>query len=404
MVSSETEPLLIEGAALVTPEGTRRGLSLLLEGTRIKRIVAREEGVLTHAGRTLSLNNHTLFPGFIDIHTHGAMGVDVLTAEPSDLLRVAQYLAGGGVTAWLPTLVPAPDEDYGSATRAIEQFVSHQHEQAPAARVLGLHYEGPFVNAQQCGALRPAFFRTFRNASDLNALPALKTPGARHMMTLAPEVEGGLELVRELRRRGWLASIGHTRAGVDVLDRAFEAGARHMTHFFNAMPALHHRSPGAVGWGLARREVTCDLIADGIHVDPLALQLVLGAKSAERVVLISDSVAPAGLGDGAFQLWGETITVKDGRTRNKGGHIAGSVINLSDAVRLMHKLGVSANDIALMASRNPARLLGMEDDCGTIEEGKRADLVALDEDYRVSLTIIDGRIAFNAAIKNFGSR
>jgi N-acetylglucosamine-6-phosphate deacetylase len=398
MVNPATESLLIEGAALVTPSGTKLGRSLLVEGTRIKRIYrAREDMAHTHAGRTITLNNHTLFPGFIDIHTHGAMGVDVLTAGASDLYRVAQYLAGSGVTGWLPTLVPAPYEDYRNAAFAVEQLDSYQLERMPAARVLGLHYEGPFVNAQQCGALRPAFFRTFKSASELDALLALKAPGARHMMTLAPEVEGGLELVRELARRGWIASIGHTRAGADLLDRAFEAGARHLTHFFNAMPPLHHRSPGAVGWGLVREGVTCDLIADGIHVDPLALQLVLRAKSAERVALISDSVAPAGLGDGAFQLWNETITVKDGRTQNESGHIAGSVINLSDAVRLMRKLGVSESDIALMASRNPARLLGIEDDCGTIEEGKRADLVALDDDYSVRLTIINGRVAFDGA-------
>lgn len=384
--------MLIEGARLATPGGVKRGMSLLVEGARIKRIFAPGESARAQTVKTITLNNHTLFPGFIDIHTHGALGVDVLTAGVSDLVRVAQYLAESGVTAWLPTLVPAPDEDYRSAASAVEQLVSHQAEQAPAARVLGLHYEGPFVNSQQCGALRPAFFRTFRQASDLDALPSLKAPGARHMMTLAPELEGGLELVRELTRRGWVASIGHTRATPDILDRAFAAGARHMTHFFNAMPPLHHRSPGAVGWGLAHEHVTCDVIADGIHVDPLTLRLVLRAKSAERVALISDSVAPTGLGDGSFQLWNEIITVREGRTQNESGHIAGSVINLGDAVRLMRGLGVSDEDIALMASRNPARLLKVEDDCGTIEEGKRADLVALDEDYRVRLTIINGRV------------
>jgi N-acetylglucosamine-6-phosphate deacetylase len=182
-----------------------------------------------------------------------------------------------------------------------------------------------------------------------------------------------------------------------VLDQAFEAGAHHMTHFFNAMPPLHHRMPGPVGWGLAHDLLTCDVIADGIHVDPLVLQLVLRAKGTASISLISDSVAPAGLGDGQFRLWGETVTVKMGRTQNEGGHIAGSVINLGDAVRLMRRLGISSNDIAIMTARNPASLLGIQDDCGTIEEGKRADLVALDADYRARLTIINGRVAFDAA-------
>lgn len=398
MVNSIAESLLIEGASIVTPSGTKQGLSILIEGTRIKRIFApEEEKQRPRAHKILALENQTLFPGFIDIHTHGAMGVDVMTATDEDLHRVGLYLAMHGVTAWLPTLVPAPSEDYHRATLAIEQLISGQHARAPAARALGLHYEGPFVNSHQCGALRSKFFRTFKSASDLDALTTVSLPGARHMMTLAPEVYGGLELVRELKRRGWVASIGHTRASTEVLDRALEAGAHHMTHFFNAMPALHHRSPGPVGWGLAHERVTCDVIADGIHVDPLVLKLLLRAKGASRVALISDSVAPAGMGDGQFQLWGETITVKTGRTQNESGHIAGSVASLSDAVRLVERLGISADDIALMAARNPARLLGVEDDCGTMEEGKRADLVALDEDYRVRLTIIGGRIAFEAA-------
>jgi N-acetylglucosamine-6-phosphate deacetylase len=397
MVNVETESLLIEGAALVTPSGTKRNLSLLVEAGRIKRIFAPEESARPRVNKILALGNHTLFPGFIDIHTHGAMGVDVMTADASDLHRVGRYLAAHGVTAWLPTLVPAPDEDYRRAAQAIEQLISLPMAQAPAARALGLHYEGPFVSSRQCGALRTAFFRTFRSATDMDALPVLSAAGARHMMTLAPEVEGGLELVRELKRRGWTASIGHTRAAKETLDQAFEAGAHHMTHFFNAMPPLHHREPGPVGWGLAHDAVTCDVIADGVHIHTLVLQLILRANGASRIALISDSVAPAGLGDGQFQLWGETITVKTGRTQNESGHIAGSVINLSDAVHLMHRLGVSSDDIALMAARNPARLLGIQNDCGTIEEGKRADLVALDADSRVRLTIINGRIAFDAA-------
>lgn len=397
MVNAGTDSLLLEGASLVTPFGTKAGLSLLTEGTRIKRIFEAAENPETRADKILDLRNHTLFPGFIDMHTHGAIGVDVMTARADDLHRVSQYLSRHGVTGWLPTLVPAPDEDYRSAVLAIEQLISHQHELEPAARALGLHYEGPFVSNLQCGALRPAFFRTFESATQLAALPVLKFAGARHMMTLAPEIDGGVELVRELKRHGWVVSIGHTRASTEILDQAFEAGAHHMTHFFNAMPSLHHRSPGPVGWGLAHRDVSCDIIADGIHVDPLVLQLVLRAKEAERVALISDSVAPAGLGDGQFQLWGEALAVKNGRTENERGHIAGSVINLSDAVRLMRQLAVSSDDIALMASRNPARLLGLEDDCGTIEEGKRADLVALDDDFRPGLTITGGRIAFDAA-------
>ncbi len=217
------------------------------------------------------------------------------------------------------------------------------------------------------------------------------------MMTLAPEIAGGIELIEELKRRGWIASIGHTRATVDMLNQALQAGARHMTHFMNAMTPLHHRAPGPVGWGLINDDVTCDVIADGVHLDPAILELILRSKTADRISLISDAIAPTGLGDGEYHLWDETISVKNGRTQNAHGSIAGSVITMLDAVRLMLSLGVSESAVARMASLNPARLLGIENVCGSIEEGKRADLVAIDQKGDVKLTIIGG--VFNPEFK-----
>ncbi len=213
-------------------------------------------------------------------------------------------------------------------------------------------------------------------------------------MTLAPEIEGGIELVAELVSRGWVASIGHTRAAVEVLDRAFAAGARHMTHFMNAMAPFNHRSPGPVGWGLAREDATCDIIADGIHLDPFVLRLLMKAKGADRLLLISDAIAAAGKGDGEYSIWGETIAVKDRRTSNSRGSIAGSVITMLDAARMMLSLGASEPDVARMAATNPSRLLRLDHDGGAIQEGKRADLVALDPDGKLHLTVIGGGIAF----------
>jgi N-acetylglucosamine-6-phosphate deacetylase len=169
-----------------------------------------------------------------------------------------------------------------------------------------------------------------------------------------------------------------------------------MTHFFNAMSPLHHRAPGVVGWGLLDDDVSCDLIADGIHCDPLMLRLALRCKTARRLSLISDAVLPTGLGDGEYQVWGETISIADGRTQNARGSIAGSVITMLDAARLMLSLGVPEPDVARMASLNPARLLRTDGERGSIETGKRADLVALDAEGRARLTIIGGRIAFEA--------
>jgi len=162
------------------------------------------------------------------------------------------------------------------------------------------------------------------------------------------------------------------------------------------MPSLHHRVPGPVGWALSRSDVTCDIIADGIHLDPFVLRLLLQTKGADRLSLISDAIAAAGKGDGKYKIWGETITVKDRRTSNSRGSIAGSVITMLDAVKMMLLLGAPEVDVARMSATGPARLLRIDNACGSIEVGKRADLVAVDAQFNVRLTIVGGRIAFRA--------
>ncbi|HEX3249131.1 MAG TPA: N-acetylglucosamine-6-phosphate deacetylase [Pyrinomonadaceae bacterium] len=378
--------LLLKNANVVLPDREAPGGSVLIEEGKIVSLDARQ------GGEEIDLAGATLLPGFIDFHIHGAAGIDVMDATANDLHEVSEYLASQGVTGWLPTFVPASDDNYASAIAAISEAMHGR-----GARVLGVHYEGPFVNTAQCGALHTEYFKTYSSPEDLNSLP-LPATGVR-MITLAPEVSGGVDLVRELKTRGWVISIGHTRADVKLLDAACEAGAHHMTHFMNAMAPLHHRNPGPIAWGLSRDEVTFDCIADGVHLDPFMLRLLLKVKGAERISLISDAIAAAGKGDGDYQIWGETIFVKNGRTANASGNIAGSVISMLDAVRMMHSLGVANVDIARMASLNPARLLGLDSICGSIEPGKRADLVALDGDNNPTLTVIDGKIVSHKGAK-----
>ncbi|MDQ1611861.1 MAG: N-acetylglucosamine-6-phosphate deacetylase [Pyrinomonadaceae bacterium] len=402
MKENEQKQTLLRGANVVLPHGVSRETDLLVARGRIARVISRETAdAHVRADEVVELAGLTVFPGFIDVHIHGAVGVDTMEATADDLSRVARFLAREGVTAWLPTLVPAPDADYTRAAASIENLMVAQDDEsathAAAARALGLHYEGPFINSAQCGALRPPYFRTFKQPADVSSLPvAARTPGAVRMITVAPEIEGGIALVRELKARGWVVSIGHTRADIATLDEACAAGARHMTHFFNAMSPLHQRTPGPVGWGLLGDDVTCDIIADGHHVASLMLRLALRCKTPDRLLLISDAVAPAGQGDGEFRIWGETIKVAGGRTANERGSIAGSVSTMSDGVRQMLALGVAPSDVSRMASANPARLLGVATDYGTIEAGKRADLTALDANGRVRLTLIGGRVAFDS--------
>src|SRR2546426_477474 len=322
--------VLLSGARIVLPTRVAESASLLINNDRIARLIETGRRDHPRVDSVLDLQGTTIFPGFLDVHIHGAAGIDTMEASAEDLLRVSQYLAGQGVTAWLPTLVPASTEQYKRAIDSIAALMQTQREhwergrparsgregdsfskdnivteraerpgsQQERARALGVHYEGPFVNSEQCGALHREHFRTFSSGADIDALPTLPDHEAVHLMTLAPEVTGGVQLARELTGRGWIVSIGHTRADFDLLDQAYEAGARHLTHFMNAMPPLHHRSPGPVGWGLSRDDVTCDIIADGIHLDASILRLLLKVKSPARLTLISDAIAAAGLGGG----------------------------------------------------------------------------------------------------------
>ena len=387
---------VLQHARVVLPDRVVANSALSIEEGLIAS-VSPSETEQTAPPASNNLSGLTLYPGMIDVHIHGAVGVDTMAASKEDLSRVSRFLAASGVTGWMPTLVPAASGDYKNAVRAIEGLMNEQQAEvavSTGARVLGVHYEGPFVNASQCGALHRAHFKAFGSSSDLDDLPTPQVAGAVRMMTVAPEVDGGIELIRELVGRGWIVSLGHTRADVETLDRAFAAGAHHMTHFMNAMPQLHHRAPGPVGWGLARDEVTCDLIADGVHVDPLMLRVLMRLKGSERLALISDAIAAAGQGDGDYQIWGETIAVRNGRTSNEKGSIAGSVITMLDAAKTMLSLGASEVELARMTATNPARLLGINRDCGSIEVGKRADLVGIDQDGQVKVTIIGGQLVF----------
>jgi N-acetylglucosamine-6-phosphate deacetylase len=377
--------ILLENCAAVLPEDLLEHVNVLIEDGKIAAISADK----ISADETHDLSGKTLFAGFIDIHNHGAVGVDVNAARSAeDFQKVSRFLAANGVTAWLPTFVPDADENYRKVVSAIDEAMKTQADFA-VAQIAGVHYEGVFANEKMCGALRPEFFKTFRG-SELDDLPTLAR--GVHLTTFAPEIEGGIDLTAELKKRGWIPSIGHTRADVETLEKAFAAGARHVTHLFNAMTGVHHREIGVAGWALTKDEIFCEIIADRLHVHPQMLEFARKNKPADKLLLVSDSVAPTGLGDGTFELWGERIAVVNGKTQNERGSIAGSVITSLDAVKNYLALGASPVEVSKMASANPAKLLGLDETHGTIETGMRADLVALDKSGNVALTLIGGGI------------
>lgn len=377
---------LLKGVDVVTPGGLLENSTVSIEGPSVRAVGGSHDAdeILDFAGGAV------LLPGFIDIHNHGAVGIDVNEASADGLREVGRFLATKGVTSWMPTFVPDSVETYSRGVEAMREVVADGDDSA-GARIIGIHYEGIFANTKMCGALRPQFFRTF-SGTELDDIPQLE--GAAHLTTFAPEVEGGVDLVRSLVSRSWVPSIGHTCADVSTLDSVLEAGARHVTHLFNAMSGLHHRDLGVAGWAMSNPDVTCDIIADGIHVRPEVLGIALKAKTPSRLVLISDSVAPTGLGDGDYELWGEKLSVTDGRTRNERGSIAGSVVTMIDAVKTYLRLGATFTDIASMASGNAARILGLDGSIGALSPGMRADLVAIDREGNLLLTLVGGQVNF----------
>lgn len=394
------QQLLIHNANVVLQDFTQPGAVLIRDG-RIAQFFFPSQlpaGLGEH--ERLDAKGANLAPGMIDIHIHGSAGVDVQNATQEELARLSEFLLSEGVTGYLATFVPTDEAHYEQAIAEIETYIARQGEgPQKGARILGIHFEGPFVSHEKCGALQRQHFRTYdEDPRSIEVFTQSNNPNLPYArtMTLAPEISGGLSLIEELTRHKISSFIGHTIATPEILDRAVAAGARHITHFPNALEPLHHRKPGAVAWGLLNNDVTLDCIADFHHVHPLMLRLMHQNKTARRMALISDAIMATGLGDGEFRVWGDKISVKDGLTAlvegPAKGTIAGSVISMRDALKNIASLNIPIYEAIRMAAFVPACAIGVESEYGSIEEGKRADLVAFDETFNVRFTVIGGAI------------
>lgn len=397
--------LLLHNARVVLQHDIKRGGLLIRDGRIAEVFDATQTPTGLSAHEMIDVRGAYLAPGMIDIHIHGSAGVDAQNADREALAKLSEFLLAQGVTGYFATFVPTDERGYQAAIAEVNAHIAHQDEASPrGARILGIHFEGPFVSHNRCGALPREHFRAYDGDPRSLELFAASNPadqpsrGAR-LMTLAPEVSNGVELIRALTSRGGRAFIGHTEAAPETLDQAVDAGAHHITHFPNALAPLHHRQPGAVAWGLLRGDVTIDCIADFHHVHPLMLRLMIHAKRAGRVALISDAIQPTGLGDGEFRVWGIRIAVRDGLTALAGGPaagtIAGSVITMRDALANIASLGVPVCEAMRMATMVPARAAGVDNQCGVIATGKRADLFAFDDDFSVQLALIGGTVALD---------
>jgi N-acetylglucosamine-6-phosphate deacetylase len=334
----------------------------------------------------LDLGERWLVPGYVDPHVHGGGGAQCNTSDPEEIAMVARFHASHGTTGLLATTVAASMEELEGALDAIAR--------CKAPTVIGAHLEGPFLSPKRPGAMDPELFIN----PDSDQLRRLLEAGAGRVrvMTLAPELPGSLELVECLARESIVASIGHTDATDAEVRAAVDAGASAATHVFNAMPPLHHREPGVVGAVLDLPGVSCELICDGVHVDPVAMRLLFRAKGVSGMRLVTDAMSAAGMPDGEYRLGGRPVSVAGGRAvLAGGGSIAGSTLTMERAVQnAIRLLGVSVEEAIRMASTNSARLLGLGRHKGEISAGSDADLVVLDESLEVQATMVGGQWLF----------
>jgi N-acetylglucosamine-6-phosphate deacetylase len=387
------EKLFLRGGRLITPLRVIERGGLLIEGGQIN---ALGEGLEPPRDvKILNLQGNYIAPGFIDIHVHGGGGADVMDGTVEALETISRVHAAGGTTSLLATTLTAPLEEI---RKALESIACARRTLLSGAQVLGAHLEGPYFSMEQRGAQNPAYLKNPKPQEYLKLLEDY--PGEILRVSAAPELEGALELGRALRDRGILASIGHSSATYDEILAAIEAGYTHVTHLYSGMSGVKrvagYRVSGVIEATLLLDELTTEVIADGHHLPPSLLRLILKAKGLERVSLVTDAIAATGMPPGNYTLGELEIIVEDGVAKLPDrSAFAGSVATMNLLVRnMVQNVGLALPEAVKMATLNPARLLKLEGRKGLLAPGADADIVVFDNEINILLTIVGGRIVF----------
>ena len=322
----------------------------------------------------VDLHGAYVIPGLIDVHNHGNSGADFSDGDYDGLVKMAEYLARNGVTSFAPASMTLPYDVLAKAFATARRLADEAPEGAAALR--GIQMEGPFFSEKKKGAQNGAYLRD----PDFAAFSKLyhDCGGLVRIVDVAPELPGACEFIRQAKEL-CTVSIAHTDANYDEAHAAVEAGVTHLTHLFNAMPALHHRKPGVIGAAAEAEQVSAEIISDGQHVHPSAVRLAFRLFGAERMVLISDALRCCGMPDGEYELGGQAVFLKGGVARLADGTIAGSATNLYDCMLRAISFGIAREDAVRAATWNPARQIGCLDVVGSIADGKRADFVVCNE-------------------------
>jgi len=379
--------VIIANGRVVTPWRVLEKGAVVIEGGKIVEV---KEGFEPTEATIIDAAGRTIAPGFVDIHVHGGAGHDTMDATPQAIQGMAEFFASHGVTGFLPTTVTAPKE---AILAAIENAALCQREPTGGAQVLGVHVEGPYISPSMPGAQPVQYIRP----ADPDEYREFFAWGNIRLITLAPEIPENRELIAYAVEHGATVAVGHSAASYDEVLAAVRLGLSHSIHTFNGMGGLHHREPGTVGAVLTCDEITAEVIADNIHIHPAVIKLLVRAKGVERTVLMTDAIRAAGMPDGTYELGGQRVTVKEGVARIATGSLAGSTLTMDRAVRnAMTAADLPLAEALRMASHNPARVIGMEGEKGSLEPGKDADIILLDDELRVVLTMVGGQVVYQA--------
>ncbi|MGC9349031.1 MAG: N-acetylglucosamine-6-phosphate deacetylase [Anaerolineae bacterium] len=375
---------IVNGDVYTPDEVLTPGL-VLIEGQEIVKVAPEGDAEIPPGADVIDADGRDVVPGFIDVHMHGAMGHDSMGPELDDVIR---ELPAFGVTAFLGTTLTLPEDETLAGLRAMAEVL----EAPPSgARCLGIHLEGPFLSPEKPGMATSQWFEPFSWAT-FERLQAT-AEGHIRLATFAPEQGEGMDAIPKLVSSGVVPVVGHSAATFDQVAEAVALGLNHATHTFNAMPPLHHRHPGVLGAVLYFEQIVAELIADGIHIHPAVMAILLRAKGIDRVALVSDAAPLAGMPEGAYEWEHKTIYVKDGSCRLEDGTIAGAHALLDTGVRnLVELVGLPLNEALVPATRVPADVLDAKK--GQLTPGYDADIVILDETQHALLTIVEGDVVY----------
>lgn len=362
----------------------------------VKTNIGIENGRIAYIGNEENIEpifetDGIVVPGFIDEHIHGAGGADAMDGTVEALQTISEFLAREGTTGFLATTMTQSPENITNALKAVKKV--REKGEYRGAEVLGVHLEGPFISPKHVGA-QPLEYVATPDAELFDKYNEASGNSIK-IVTLAPEVEGGLGLVKHLSNIGVVASVGHTGGKYADVVNAVAAGATNVTHTYNAQTGLHHREAGVVGAAMLLDELNCEMICDTIHVSVPAIKLVIKNKPHDKYTLITDAMRAKGMPDGKSELGGQEVFVNNGEARLADGTLAGSVLKMNVAVKnLVEKAGVPFTDAIDFATYNPAKNIGVLNERGTIEVGKRADLTVLNSDFEVLYTLVNEKIVY----------